>query len=659
MDKIKLNRGGREVTFKKDMTSFAVRLRQGKAINEMVLAQTCGCPKTEVKHVESVATEKMDIFSVKESAKLEQTMNELRKSPASDVISHMYFLDDVPGGGVIPNGTMTLQFKPEVNTEERGKILEECGLEVLEDIDFLPYGYTVRLTGASKENPLKTAYKLQQRKKEIKAAEPNLTFRISYKYTPNDSLFYLQWYLENKGNMQGLQEGADVKAEEAWDYTRGDREIVVCVMDDGFDLEHPDFNVPGKIVAPRDFGQDDFDPNPDMEDDNHGTACAGVAIAEENGIGVVGLAPQCSFMPIRTSGWISDNSIRDLFQYAIDNHADVISCSWSAADWNFPLSTLMHGIIHKAATEGRQNGKGCVILFAAGNEDRPLDGTKDGQISHQGFALHPDVISVGASNSLDKRSWYSNYGPELSICAPSSGSPGRAIVTTDRRGTQGYSSGDYTNGFGGTSSATPLAAGLAALILSVNSDLTSAEVKTFIMDTADQIDQENGQYVDGHSPQYGRGRINAHKAVALVAGDSQEEQLPEVLFMEHRVNKKIPDLGEYKDPVIFPLDVTIQNIEVNVEIRHTYSSDLRVILKSPQGNEIILQDRTGGSQDDIIKSFRSSNEPDLFAPVIGKPAKGDWHLKVMDVAEQDEGTLVKWGLAISYSGSVINPAKRL
>jgi hypothetical protein len=352
-------------------------------------------------------------------------------------------------------------------------------------------------------------------------------------------------------------------------------------------------------------------------------------------------------MPVRTSGWLSDQSIVDLFQYAIDNHADVISCSWSAAALNFPLSAKINGIIHKAATQGRFNGKGCVILFAAGNGNSPLDGEKDGRIYHQGFALHPDVIAVGASNSRDERSSYSNYGPELTLCASSNGYPGRGIVTTDRSGTKGYSSGDYTSDFGGTSSSTPLAAGLAALILSINSDLTSAEVKRIMMETADKIDQENGQYVDGHSPWYGHGRINAHRAVALVAGDTKE-RLPEVLFMEHRVNKSIPDIDEIEDIITFPLDVVIKDIEIGVDIRHTWRSDLRVILKSPHGDEIILLDRAGGSQDDIVRSFRSSDEPELFSSIIGTSANGNWQLKVVDLAEQDVGVLTKWGLSVTY-----------
>lgn len=647
MNEIKLKRGTREVTFKKLPDYFAVRLKQGKASDEVALESACGKPKAETRHIDSAAPEKMDIFAVREAGRLEETMDELRKAPASDVVTHMYAMDDTPGGGVIPTGTMTIQFKSEVRPEEREKILAEFGLEVLEDLDFIPNGYTVGLTDASTENPLKIAAKLQSRP-EIETAEPDLSFQISFKHIPTDTLYRQQWHLKNRGNSIGLTAGADVKAEEAWDHSRGSRDIVVCVMDDGFDLKHPDFDVPGKIVEPRDFGDEDFEPNPESEDDNHGTACAGVAIAEENGSGVVGLAPRCAFMPVRTSGWISDESIRKLFQYAIDHNADVISCSWSAGAWNFPLSTKMDGIIRKAATQGRRNGKGCVILFAAGNEDRPLDGEKDGRVSHQGFALHPNVIAVGASNSLDKRSSYSNFGSELDLCAPSSGSPGRRIVTTDRRGTKGYSSDDYTSGFGGTSSSTPLAAGLAGLILALNPDLSSAEVRRIMMDTADKIDEQNGEYTDGHSPLYGHGRINAQRAAALVAGEGDEERLPQVLYMEHRINRSIPDQGEIVDALTFPLEVNSQDLEINVEIRHSWRGDLRLILTPPQGGEITLVDRTGGSQDDIVRSFRSSDDPGLFSSVLGTSARGEWRLKVMDMARQDVGVLVKWGLAVTY-----------
>jgi hypothetical protein len=222
MDKITLKRGRQEVTFKKVPDYFAVRLKQGKAVSERALEARCGHPQSEVKHVDSAATENMEIFTVKEAAKLEGTMEELRKSPSSDVITHMYFLDDTPGGAVIPTGTMTIQFQSDVKDEEREKILAEFGLEVLKELDFLPHGYTVKLTEISQENPLKIAAKLQQRK-EIVTAEPDISFQISLKHIPTDTLYREQWHLNNRGDGVGLVAGADVEAEKAWDYTRGIR----------------------------------------------------------------------------------------------------------------------------------------------------------------------------------------------------------------------------------------------------------------------------------------------------------------------------------------------------------------------------------------------------------------------------------------------------
>lgn len=647
MDKIKLKRGDSEVTLKKVPDVFAVRLKQGRARDEKALISSCGITKAEVQHIDAAAPAKMDIFSVKDASLLEGTMDQLRQANSSDVITHTYSLDDDSSSAVIPTGTMTLQFQQDVSKVTREDILAEFGLEILEELDFLPHGYTVRLTSASTMNPLKIALKLQGLE-DIKTAEPDLSFQVELKHVPEDNIYADQWHLKNPGGLVGLKEGADVSAEQAWEIARGSRDITICVIDDGFDLNHPDFNATGKIVTPRDFGQGDFLPNPVFEDDNHGTACAGVACAEENGSGVVGLAPGCSFMPVRMGPWLTDQSIVDLFQYAINNAADVVSCSWSAGAWNFPLSTKMNAIIHKAATQGRSNNKGLVILFAAGNEDRPLKGEKDAKISHQGFALHPDVIAVAASNSLDQRAYYSNYGPEITICAPSSGSPGRGVVTTDRRGTQGYSSNDYTYSFGGTSSATPLTAGLAGLILSANKELSSAEVRDIIMQTADKIQPDTGNYVDGHSDLFGHGRINAEKAVAMAAGVADAPRLPAVLYMEHRVSKPIPDMDQTHDSIIFPLDVTVQQIEVSLDIKHTWRGDLQVFLLPPGGGEITLIDRSGGSRDDILVSFRSSDEPSLFASVLGNTAKGDWRLRIVDTANQDVGILQKWGLAITY-----------
>ena len=514
---------------------------------------------------------------------------------------------------------------------------------------YLAHGYNARLTRMSKENPLKLCSKLQRRK-GILNAEPDLAFRVVLNYVPSDNMYNEQWHLNNRGDMMGLKAGADVKAETAWEISRGSRDITICVIDDGFDLGHPDFSGAGKTIFPRDFGQQDLVPEPVASDDNHGTSCAGVALAEETGVGTVGLAPRCSFMPVRMDLMLSDETVVAMFRHAAEKNADVISCSWSAASWNFPLSTKINAILHQCATQGRRNGKGTVILFAAGNENRPLDGIKDGRVSHQGFALHPDVLAIAASNSLDMRAGYSNMGPELACCAPSSGSGGRGVVTTDRRGSLGYEPSDYTHSFGGTSSATPLTAGLAGLILSVNPNLTAAEVKRIIMESADKIDQGGGQYdAEGHSTFYGHGRVNAVRALEMASGVAPTPVAAgETLSIEHRVNRPIQDMQTIEDGISFPVAAVIKEIEVSLDIRHTYIGDLKVSLLTPTGKEIMLHDRAGGGTDDLSISLRSANEQQLFAPCIGQPAQGTWKLKIADMAQDDTGVLVKWGLSVGY-----------
>ncbi len=621
MDSITLKRGNHKVEFKKMPDRFAVRMKFGKAASETALESSLGDKAADINYVNSDDLESLDVFTIDQSEQLEQVMEELRKTSDSDVVSHVYAIDGQPGGEVIPTGTLTIQFEAEVDKSKREEILAEFGLEVVEDLDFLDDGYTVRLTDASTENPLKIVNKLQKRK-EIKAVEADLSVQPAFEHVPVDTLYPLQWHLDNKGDRLGLVAGADVKAEEAWEFTRGEK-CVLAIIDDGIDLDHPDFDAPDKIVAPRDFGQGDFNPEPVSFEDNHGTACAGVALAEENGLGIVGLAPKCRLMPIRMAG-LSDNSVVNYFRHAMENGADIISCSWSAKPWYFPLSLKMAGIIHKAATKGR-DGKGCVILFAAGNQNRPLEGEKDGQPSHQGFALHPDVIAVAASNSLDRRSSYSNFGPEITICASSSGSPGRSIVTTDRLGVSGYSIGDYTLHFGGTSSATPLAAGLVALILSVNPELTASQVKQIMMETADKIDEQNGEYVDGHSPYYGHGRINAHKAVKRAKSYGQDVESGS--SDEKKTNVKLEildvDLGIVRSP-----SNGMEN-KLRAETHFSLSGEEASLVASkhlPYQVEVHVEDLNSGAvhfveseQDELMSDvLEYHNQQELPIPELGR-----------------------------------------
>lgn len=171
-------------------------------------------PTTGVAHMESDVAENLEVFAVDDADELEATMDEMREAPSSDVITHMYTLDDTHGSAVIPTDTMTVQFTPDVGPDVRADILAEHGLEVVEDLDFLSHGYTVRLTDASTENPLKIAAKLQARD-DIEAAGPDLSFKISLKYPPPDPPYPNQWHLQNRGDQTSLAAGADVNAEGA------------------------------------------------------------------------------------------------------------------------------------------------------------------------------------------------------------------------------------------------------------------------------------------------------------------------------------------------------------------------------------------------------------------------------------------------------------
>ncbi|MBA7709623.1 hypothetical protein ES703_118544 [subsurface metagenome] len=126
-------------------------------------------------------------------------------------------------------------------------------------------------------------------------------------------------------------------------------------------------------------------------------------------------------------------------------------------------------------------------------------------------ARYPECIATGASTNFDYRSDYSQYDSTLDIVAPSNGGS-LGITTTDIAGSGGYSSGDYTSTFGGTSSATPLAAGVAALLLSQNPDLTADDVQNILQETADKVG--NIAYSGGRNDYYGYGRVNADAALA-------------------------------------------------------------------------------------------------------------------------------------------------
>lgn len=300
-------------------------------------------------------------------------------------------------------------------------------------------------------------------------------------------------------------------AVEAWKTTTGNPAIRIAVLDEGVDTRHED--LAAAVVGGYDAAEDDAFQEPNAWD-GHGTACAGLAAAAaKNGRGVRGIGAGCSLLAVRIAytaapampGWVTNSSwIRRGIDWAWRNGADVLSNSWGGG---LPSSAITEAYT-RARHEGR-GGKGCVVVTAAGNDSGPVNFP----------ATLPGVLAVSASNEFDEFKtilsrdgetwWGSNFGPEVALAAP-----GVHNYTTDITGASGYNTaadGHYST-FNGTSSATPIVAGAAGLLLSANPNLTEEQVRRILCATADKVGAR--PYFDGRNDEMGYGRLNVARAVA-------------------------------------------------------------------------------------------------------------------------------------------------
>ena len=548
-----LYRNGQAIPLQKEAEFFTAILPDKKTVEEIRNMDPVQDIKKIFRNVYKIRTLDYQLEDVMENMRRSKHLPSIchhAYAPKGDSATRYYITDKV-----------VTQFKPGVSDSKIEKILDQCGLNYVKAYAGSGRNFLLEVTKSTQKNPVKICLDLQGMP-EVLHAEPNLVNRFQNFYEPTEDFYANQWHLSNQGGIE-LLAGADVNAPVAWNITRGRRDVVVAVIDDGFDVSHPDLNGAGKIVFPKDFIDGDLSPMPDaVFGDYHGTPCAGVAIGEENGTGIVGAAPGCAFMPIRFDLAADDHTLFEIFEYA-GRRAHVLSCSWGPVPVFAPLSFLLYNQLTDLTKTGGPNGKGCLIFFAAGNYNAPLKDMDNESFKWRhprrglvettgpilnGHATHPDVIAVSASTSQNRKAAYSNWGKEIDLCAPSNNwhptdpmvkLPGRGIWTTDNEGSGlGFEPGSrYTGNFGGTSSATPLAAGVAALVWSANPEMTAKEVRDVLQETADKITDPNpdpvlayqkGTYdAQGHSEWFGFGKINAANAVGAVAPIIDPEPEPE------------------------------------------------------------------------------------------------------------------------------------
>lgn len=338
--------------------------------------------------------------------------------------------------------------------------------------------------------------------------------RYVKRYAPNDPLFADQWHLQNVGQ-NGSTVSVDGRVAEAWDVTMGDPQVVICINDDGVDLGHPEFE--GKLEPELNFPADWQAQMAQGQFAQHGTSVAGVAAAKaDNAQGGAGVCPNCRLLPHLlgdSSGGsfqLTDAAVAQGFEDVVDAGAWVINNSWGL-DMGDPmyvdtpsavpaLSSVVKAAFDYAETSGR-GGLGTIVTFAAGNSNTGLDP----------YVTYSTIIAVSAVDDLGLKPYYSSFGSDVDIAAPSNG--GYNGITATAAGS------DYTAEFGGTSSASPFISGVFGLVLSANPALTAAEARDIVKSTATKIDPVFGQWdQSGHSQFHGSGLVNAYAAVQLAAG---------------------------------------------------------------------------------------------------------------------------------------------
>jgi predicted outer membrane repeat protein len=302
---------------------------------------------------------------------------------------------------------------------------------------------------------------------QVRFAEPDGIFSGRGAYTPNDPCFPEGWGIHNTGQGGGIAD-KDMDGPEGWDVTTGDPCVIVVIFDCGVDQSHPDIHqIPGKDFTGEGGGGGPFKSN-----DNHGTAVAGcVSAIIDNGLGTVGIAPDCRVFSARVYSTRSDGDWDGEASDMVDALAWAVGIGAKVTN-NSNIYFSGSSIIAQKYAETRVNG---IIHFAsAGNQRKNKIGWP------------ASLASVNAITAINRYGslWFqgtgvgSNWGSGVAFTAP-----GQDIWTTDISGSTGYNPGDYHLGTG-TSYASPYAAGVAALVLSCNPSLSPEQVEKYVDDNA-------------------------------------------------------------------------------------------------------------------------------------------------------------------------------
>ncbi len=498
----------------------------------------------------------------------------------------------------------------------------------------------------------------------LQASQNTGTFRQGLAM-PSDPLFSesVQWHLGYIGSMGfALNKVAlnTLGLETVWRDYQGDG-VAVGIWDDGVQRTHWDLAAnydTSKQVRVKGVLNDG---QPLTADDGHGTSVAGLIAGDDNGQGGVGIAHDAQLTAVRIFGGADDiNTNWSRYLLTLDSlkNFDVSNHSYGgASDFRVEGDVAKFGA---AAVLGR-GGLGSVNVKSAGNAN--IDGN-GAAIDASRFTV---TVAAMDNNSTGNIASYSTYGAHVLVCAPA------ASVTTDLMGNaagyNGLLDGDYTNGFGGTSAAGPVTAGVVALMLDANPGLGWRDVQNILAYSAVGVgslysgvtknedfawqwngaDNWNGGGLH-FSENYGYGMVNAFNAVRMAEVWSMLHPLAATSATELNVQtglitvgQKIADLGTLNYKFSVNQNIDLEHVALTVSLTHTQFTDLRIRLISPSGTATSLYDGSSGNGNTSYQTFTYTFGAECFR---SETSLGSWTLQVQDARRNNSGTLK----SVSFTG---------
>ena len=458
-----------------------------------------------------------------------------------------------------------------------------------------------------------------------------------------DDLYSCQWHLTNRDS-----EGEDINVEPVWEGGITGEGVNVAVVDDGVDHYHEDLSVNVNKNLNHDYTG-----NGDVRGSfqHHGTAVAGLIAARDNDIGVRGVAPRATIYGYNLlTGPVSLNQLDAMSRNP--GVTAISSNSWGGVDDpGLVRVTALWEAVVKTGVEKGYGGKGTFYVWAAGNGGDNGDNSNLEEYSNY-YAITP----VCAVNDDGIRSYYSEEGANLWVCAPSNDlRPGhQGIVTIEN-------SDRYRYTFGGTSASTPIVSGVAALMRQVNPEVTWRDLKLILANTARKNDERNIGWQDGafkhgsdseryhFNHEYGFGVVDAKAAVDLARNWTNLPPLKSGEVASGSLNARIPDISSPGNPTTVTRTLYLNTdieftefVEIKVSFQHSSFRDLKIELESPSGAVSKLVDPYETSSPiPLYGEFRFGS-----AKHLGEDPNGQWKLRITDHISGVTGYMNSWTIKV-------------